>query len=142
VVGRLLLMLFIWCAAYATVLSIPEQYQLIGKFLWIPLSVLTVVSVGFAFISVRYQGYLLRQHDISFKSGFISRTNTTIPFNRIQHVEVNQSLVDRWLTLASLKVFTAGGSQSDLMIPGLHQTRANQLKQYLLGKMDNSEEEE
>jgi hypothetical protein len=76
--------------------------------------------------------YALRNRDITYRRGLFSRSITSVPFNRVQHCEVNQGVVERTLDLASLKVYTAGGSSSDLSIPGLRLTRASQLKDFVL----------
>jgi len=88
-----------------------------------------------------YKSYALRQKDIVFKSGYIFRTKTTVPFNRVQHCEVNHGPVDRMFNLSSLKIFTAGGSSSDMSIPGLRPDTANDLKQFIVKKTAIGEEE-
>ena len=62
---------------------------------------------------------MLLEHDAIYKSGLISETTTIIPFNRVQHVALHQGFISRKLGLASIELFTAGGSSSDLEIPGL-----------------------
>jgi membrane protein YdbS with pleckstrin-like domain len=85
------------------------------------------------------KGYLLREHDVSYRSGLLFYKLTTIPFNRIQHVEVSQNMIEKSFGLASVKVFTAGGSVSDLSIPGLLPDQAHQIESYLLSKVGKHE---
>lgn len=54
-----------------------------------------------------------------------------IPFNRMQHSEVLQGVIDRQFGLARLAVFTAGGSSSDLVIPGLEAEQAYRMREFL-----------
>jgi len=56
---------------------------------------------------------------------------TSIPFNRIQHTEVNQGPLGRMFDLARVQIFTAGGSSSDISIPGLKVEEAHQLKDHI-----------
>ena len=99
-------------------------------------------SIGFIWLSnVIYvsrafpkKQYALRERDIIYTKGLIWFTRTSIPFNRIQHVEVKQGPFERIFKLNSLKIFTAGGHTSDLVIPGLKEEKALQLKEYILGK--------
>lgn len=81
------------------------------------------------------KGYLLREHDVSFRSGLLVYKLTTIPFNRIQHVEVSQNMIEKSFGLSRVKVFTAGGSVSDLSIPGLLPEKAHQIEAFLLSKV-------
>ncbi len=75
----------------------------------------------------RRRGYALRQRDITYKKGFLFHTQTTVPFNRIQHCETSQGPLSRAFGLMALKIFTAGGATSDLRIGGLRPEEANQL---------------
>ena len=90
---------------------------------------LTMTVLGFA-----RKKYALREKDIIYTKGLIWAVRTSIPFNRIQHAEIKQGPIERNFGLSSLKVFTAGGQSSDLVIPGLESERAQQLKDFILGK--------
>jgi membrane protein YdbS with pleckstrin-like domain len=63
---------------------------------------------------------------------------TAIPFNRIQHVETSSDPLDRKFDLATLQLFTAGGSGGDLKIDGLGKDVAEQLRAYILKKVGAS----
>lgn len=86
------------------------------------------------FKSFPIKGYLLREHDVSYRSGLLMYKLTSIPFNRIQHVEVSQNMVEKNIGLSKVKIFTAGGSISDLSIPGLLPEKAQQIESFLLSK--------
>jgi len=60
---------------------------------------------------------------------------TAIPFNRIQHVETSSDPLDRKFDLATLQLFTAGGSSGDLKIDGLGKDVAEQLRAFILKKV-------
>ena len=106
---------------------------------------LLVVFLIFLFVLAYFgyfqMSYALREKDIFYKKGLIFRKSTVIPFNRIQHCEVNHGPIDRFFGLASLKIFTAGGVSSDLSIPGLSESKAHSLKDYIVGKTGLDEEE-
>ena len=74
-------------------------------------------------------GYSLRERDVIYRRGFIFEKVTVVPFNRIQHVSVERNFLDKILKLSTLKVFTAGGSGSDVSIPGLQPDTATTLKE-------------
>lgn len=77
------------------------------------------------------RGYALRQRDITYKRGFLFHSQTTVPFNRIQHCETSQGPLSRAFGLMALKIFTAGGATSDLRIGGIRPDEANQLKDFI-----------
>lgn len=97
--------------------------------------VIFVSRLAFVILGFPKKGYLLREHDVSYRSGLLIYKLTTIPFNRIQHVEVSQNMVEKSFGLSRVKVFTAGGSVSDLSIPGLLPEKAHQIKAFLLSKV-------
>jgi membrane protein YdbS with pleckstrin-like domain len=87
------------------------------------------------------KAYALRQKDIHFKSGWIWKRQTTIPYNRIQHCELSSGPIDRLLDLTALHIYTAGGSNSDLSIPGMETQIGKQVKKMILNKIASDEEE-
>jgi hypothetical protein len=85
------------------------------------------------------KGYLVREKDISYQRGVITYKVTSVPFNRIQHVEVNQGVLAKIFKLSAIKIFTAGGNASDLQIPGLPIEMAQNLKTFLTDKIGDHE---
>ena len=118
--------------------EVKEWFLVIGIPFFGVLIILSFISSYYGFFQM---AYALRSRDILFKKGLIFRKTTIIPFNRIQHCEVNHGPIDRMFNLSSLKVFTAGGQSSDLEIPGLTETRAQMIKDYIIGKAGLDEEE-
>ena len=57
----------------------------------------------------------------------------------MQHVALHQGLFSRYFGLASLELFTAGGSSSDLKITGLLLTDAQNFKELIIQKISTAE---
>ena len=87
------------------------------------------------------KGYAIREHDVLYKSGIWWKRNVFIPKKRIQHVEIKKSPLEDAFDISRLLIFTAGGSGSDLVIPGLKPQIAEQLKENLMSKIHSDEEE-
>ena len=98
--------------------------------------------VVFTKFSFQKKGYAFREHDAIYKSGLISETTTIIPFNRVQHVALHQGFISRKLGLASVELFTAGGSSSDLEIPGLLLADAQLIKNLVSQKINPPKQDE
>ncbi|MGB5411167.1 MAG: PH domain-containing protein [Woeseiaceae bacterium] len=79
-------------------------------------------------------GYVVRERDIVFRKGVVWQSVTAVPFNRIQHVETSSTPLDRKFDLATLQLFTSGGSGGDLKIDGLGADVAETLRVYVLDK--------
>ena len=89
----------------------------------------------FSRIAFRKKGFAFRNHDVLFRHGIIATNTIVIPYNRIQHVALHEGLVSRYFGLAKIEIFTAGGSSSDIEIPGIEKEQAEKIKQLLMGKI-------
>jgi len=87
------------------------------------------------FMLQKNYGFALREKDILFRRGYFVNKTTVVPFNRIQHASISRDILDKYLNIATLKIFTAGGSGSDIEIPGLSPELALQLKEAFAAKL-------
>lgn len=109
--------------------------------LWIIAIVLAIPFFVWPFISVPKIGYAVRERDIIYKRGVFWHTVTAVPFNRIQHVEKSSTPLDRRFNIATLQLFTAGGTGGDLKIHGLPAKSAEKLRFFILEKIGASVEQ-
>ncbi len=103
--------------------------------------IISGLLIAFSLASFKNRGFAFREHDVLFKSGVLSDTTVIIPYNRVQHVAVHQGFISRKLGLASVEIFTAGGSGSDLEIPGIMKEEAENIKQLIMKKLIESDVE-
>lgn len=99
-----------------------------------PILLFWAVSLFYTIKAFPKKKYSLREKDILYTKGLLWQSRTAIPFNRIQHAEIKQGPIDRIFSLHSLKIFTAGGDSSDLVIPGLTEENASRIKEFIMGK--------
>ena len=107
---------------------------LIGGGVLLLLALVSVVRV----LEVRRLAYQLREHDLSLRSGAITHRVESLPFSRIQHVNVHRGPIERSLGLATLQVSTAG---PDISIPGLAQVDAERIKLLVTERADVVDDE-
>ncbi|MFZ1677697.1 MAG: PH domain-containing protein [Saprospiraceae bacterium] len=110
-------------------------------YLFVFILLVSVWSIIYSGIAYKYMGYAIREKDISFKSGWLWRHMSTVPFNRVQHCDIKQGLIDRRFGLSRLTIYTAGGQSTDLMIPGLLPDTAERLKNFILSSTEQSADE-
>ncbi len=96
--------------------------------LFIGVLLVFLLACGYQFKLQKTLGYALRDRDIAYRRGFIFEKTTVIPFNRIQHISTSAGVLDRAFGISNLNIFTAGGSGSDIDIPGLSPALAARLK--------------
>jgi len=83
--------------------------------------------------ALRYQyfTYSVREQDLLVERGVVIRRKSSIPHNRIQHVDTRQGPIERVLGLSSLAVYTAAGMSADGSIPGLATGQAEAIRDEL-----------
>ncbi len=116
-------------SALALLLAEWWLWMLAGAFFFLFGFSLIAISIGY-----HKRCYALRQKDFSYREGWLFSSMTTVPFNRIQHTEVSQGPLERKYGLSRLHIYTAGGSSSDLSVPGLESEEAAQLRDYVARK--------
>lgn len=104
------------------------------------LVILSAVSLLLVYFGFKRKGYAVRDKDVLYKAGLLWRSSTTIPFSRVQHCEVKEGPIERLFGLSSLHIYTAGGSSSDIDIPGLMPERAQEIKSFVLQKLSGEEQ--
>ncbi len=69
----------------------------------------------------RYQarGYQLGADRLRVVRGLLFRSDTVVPFGRVQHIDVHQGPLERAYGLATLVLHTAGTHNSSVTLPGL-----------------------
>ncbi|MDZ3833279.1 MAG: PH domain-containing protein [Sphingopyxis sp.] len=74
-----------------------------------------------AFPSRRAQrwGFKIGEGQLRVARGWLFRTDTIVPFVRVQHIDVGQGPVERWFGLSHLIVHTSGTHNSTVTLPGL-----------------------
>lgn len=102
---------------------------LIGGGVLLVLVLIAVVRV----LQVRRLAYQLREHDLSLRSGVIIHSVASLPFSRVQHVNVHRGPIERSVGLATLQVSTAG---PDISIPGLARADAERIKLLVTERAD------
>jgi membrane protein YdbS with pleckstrin-like domain len=90
---------------------------------------LLALSAWLQRLEIKHLGYLIREKDLSYRSGVLSRSVVTVPFARVQNVTIERGPLERWQGLASLEVKTAAGEFfGGLVISGLNHETAQRLR--------------
>jgi len=118
--------------------DVPTWITVLSCGIWVFIGLLRLVYITKAFV---HKGYAVRTHDLVYKTGWLYKKQVTVPFNRIQHVDIKQGVLERKFKLSKLNLYTAGGASSDLTIPGISLEDAKRYKSFILGVMATDEEE-
>lgn len=105
--------------------SLPMEFAVAG---WVALIALGAVHAVFAH---RIWRFGLQDDALFLVRGVLTRTDTSVPYVRVQHVDTTRGPVERTAGLASVVVYTAGSRGADITIPGLEPERATELREQL-----------
>lgn len=115
--------------------------------LFIPLFM--VFCFIWAKLSYKYYKYELTENGFKKESGVIYKKYVTIPYDRIQNIDINRGIISRMLGLSDLQIQTAGfsavmgnnmarGIGAEGRLPALSKDTAEQLREELLIKIKQS----
>lgn len=96
--------------------EIGGPYGLVTALAWL-LAILAIVTLPAR--RVARWGYKIGEGQLRVARGWLFRTDTIVPFVRVQHIDVGQGPVERLFGLSHLVVHTSGTHNSTVTLPGL-----------------------
>ncbi|MGO4689532.1 PH domain-containing protein [Glaciibacter sp. 2TAF33] len=128
IVGTLVFGLIVCTVALVLWLAFGQQWAVYPGAV---MALITIVSLVLEPRRVRSIGYQMRQDDLLFRRGIMFQRFVSVPYGRMQLVDITRGPVARWLGLADLKFVTAAAS-TGVAIPGLPEADADALRDRLV----------
>lgn len=125
-------------AAVSLIVYIKEELRAYLLYASIAIIVFGIFLFVIFRLSFKRKGLAIREKDIIYSSGILSSKTTIVPFNRIQHVALNEGIFSRMYKLGALEVFTAGGATGNIKIYGLAIVQAKSIKELLAKSLNNA----
>ncbi|MGA8047272.1 MAG: PH domain-containing protein [Dermatophilaceae bacterium] len=107
---------------------------LLTSWLWVAAGVLALVIVWGLWLirrQVSAMSYIELSEDLVVRKGRLFRQVSSVPFGRLQYVDLQSGPLERKLGMATLQIFTASPSTS-ATIPGLPIETAEQMRERLM----------
>jgi membrane protein YdbS with pleckstrin-like domain len=76
----------------------------------------------------RAWGYRMDGEELRLRRGVWTRIHTLVPLDHVQHIDVSQGPIERALGICSLVLHTAGTLHSQIVVPGLTRSTAEQMR--------------
>jgi uncharacterized protein len=95
----------------------------------------TVLAIALALViripQSRYnaRGYQISADRLRVVRGLLWRSDTVVPFGRVQHIDVDQGPLDRFFGIATLTLHTAGNHNASVSLPGLGEELARTMRE-------------
>jgi hypothetical protein len=83
----------------------------------------------------RAWGWRMDEDELRIASGMLVRSDTVVPFGRVQHIDVLRGPLQRGFGLASLVLHTAGTRSAAVLLPGLEAEEAERMRDLVRGKI-------
>jgi len=135
---RWLVLFFLFIYLVAPALNDERGRDFLASYWWFVLIIFFVLGIGtFIWAQLAYKFYRYELADEGFRKelGVIYKKYVTIPYDRIQNVNINRGIWARILGLSDLQIETAGGSgvrKSEGRLPGLSVKDAEVLRNELI----------
>ncbi len=98
---------------------------------------IAAIVFGLSFLDWRMRTYRVGDTDIRVDSGIVSRTARSVPFERIQDVSLEQSLLPRLFGLVEVRFETGAGGKDELKLAYLAAAEGERLREVIRArKMD------
>lgn len=75
------------------------------------------------------RGYQMGSDRLRVVRGLMFRSDTVVPFGRVQHIDVGQGPLERFFGIATLTLHTAGNHNASVSLPGLGEELARAMRE-------------
>ncbi|WP_086618800.1 PH domain-containing protein [Erythrobacter tepidarius] len=75
------------------------------------------------------RGYQIAADRLRVVRGLLFRSDTVVPFGRVQHIDVDQGPIERFFGIATLTLHTAGNHNASVSLPGLGEELAREMRE-------------
>ncbi|MEE4316250.1 MAG: PH domain-containing protein [Erythrobacter sp.] len=75
------------------------------------------------------RGYQISADRLRVVRGILWRSDTVVPFGRVQHIDVDQGPLERFFGIATMTLHTAGNHNASVSLPGLGEELARQMRE-------------
>lgn len=114
----------------------------LGLNLWDYFYIITFIFLVISYLQYRRFFFYCVDDKFVIEKGLLRRDRITIPFDRIQTVNLNQNVIQQLLKVIALKVDTAGSSGQELEISALPGSYARELQKFLIDKKAEHQEQD
>lgn len=110
------------------VISSPNSADFFPVMIVVIYGVLALPLIFLRYFRFRYR---ITQQEITIISGVLTRKHRSIPIERIQNIEIEQSLLPRLFRTAKVKIETAGSAKTEGVLEFVGIERAHQIRQLI-----------
>jgi membrane protein YdbS with pleckstrin-like domain len=124
---------FLFIAGAAITGVILLDLSSVWVWLAVALSLLALYGLAYFLIQKSWAGtaYAFREQDLLARKGWLFQETHVVPLQKIQHLVIKTGPIEKRYQLATLKLYTAAGTFSDISVVGLTGEQAALLKEWI-----------
>ena len=92
----------------------------------------TLISLIYSLIAFFKYYFYIKDGNLIIEKGVITKTKTSVPFDRIQTVNFEQNFLQQLVGVVEVKIDTAGSKGNEFDMSALEKEKAEELREYIL----------
>ncbi len=140
IVNYFILLYKILKASWALVILLFTKDDINYNTVFLGVGLALIVILVIATLQYLFFKFKIEDQHFMLKKGVISKSDTTIPFERIQNVSFKQNLVQQIINVTQVEVETAGAKSVEISIKALAKEKAEALKAAIMQHVDTNVE--
>ncbi len=116
-------------------------FSILGLSIYQIAIILGIIFLIISYLQYRRFFFFVKDDKFIIEKGLISRDKITIPFDRIQTVNIRQNIIQQLLSVVALKIDTAGSKGKEMEIAALEKSYARELQKFLIEKKELESED-
>ena len=137
--------------SYATIPMMFQREVSINKLFLLPVIIFALYIVFcyiWAKLTYRFWAYEITEDTYKMEQGVIWKRYVSIPYERIQNIDIHRGVIARLLGLSELRIQTAGfggaqgrwGASTEGKLPGIEREKAEQLREQLISRVKGTKQ--
>lgn len=122
---------FVIAAGVAEVVWRGEAIWPTGVLLGLVLLIAAALIIRIPMRRYSARGYQISADRLRVVRGLLFRSDTVVPFSRVQHIDVAQGPIERFFGIATLTLHTAGNHNASVALPGLGEPLAREMREQI-----------
>ncbi len=118
-----------WLLVFLIIKDFSKVLLIGGNYIYVGLAFILLFLLARAYLIYKNFQFKIEGDHFILKQGILKKTNTSIPFHRIQNINFKQNIVQQIIGVFEVSIETAGSKDTEIAIKALSLPKAEALKE-------------
>jgi putative membrane protein len=118
-----------WLLLFLIVKDFSKVSKIGANYIYLGVAVLLLFLLARAYLIYKNFQFRISKEHFILKQGILKKTNTSIPFHRIQNINFKQNIIQQIIGVFEVSIETAGSKDTEIAIKALPLLKAEALKE-------------